>query len=144
MMVICVIYNFYRILVLFTVLCFSIILERNQIQGEPTHYVGQLSLEVGGAGIPNDLVFVAYSDEQSSWSSIYGSSKSCQEKVNLGKHPVIGGLTLPQAGVPVVLKDDPKCKVSPCFIHTEKITQGVRPRFWYAVLARTGDCDSKS
>ena len=100
-------------------------------------------VEVGGAGIPDDLMFIMYSDEQSSWSTVYGSTKSCQEKVAAGKHLIKAGVPSPQAGVPVILKDDPSCKVSPCFIHTEKIAQGVRPRYWYAVLARAGDCDSK-
>lgn len=65
-----------------------------------------------------------YDDEDNSWPAVYGSSLSCSEKLDMAKNP-----------------PGPVQAVSNGWKYHLSVLESMRPRFWYAVLAK---CDKEA
>eukprot|EP00499_Haloplacidia_sp_CaronLabIsolate_P003157 CAMPEP_0196770528 /NCGR_PEP_ID=MMETSP1104-20130614/1189_1 /TAXON_ID=33652 /ORGANISM="Cafeteria sp., Strain Caron Lab Isolate" /LENGTH=413 /DNA_ID=CAMNT_0042140641 /DNA_START=67 /DNA_END=1308 /DNA_ORIENTATION=+ len=69
------------------------------------------------------LQLAFFDDEENSWPAVYGSSLSCSDKLSLAKNP-----------------PGPVQAVSNGWKYHLSVLESLRPRFWYAVLAK---CDKE-
>jgi hypothetical protein len=111
--------------------------------------VGKIAFEIDGITTPendgdNALAAYYFSDEDSSWNQIYGNNAlTCTQKLS----HAIKRKNATYTGTLVYPWVHPECS-SPseaCWTNVTTVYQGVRPRFWYVVVAHhkklvNGDC----